>query len=301
MRNVQVLLSTYNGLPYLGPLLDSLLSQRGVRVDVLARDDGSTDGTLEVLRGYAERAPVRVVAGANVGVVRSFFWLLRHASPEADAMAIADQDDVWLPDKLARAVASLDACPPGEAALYCSGVRPVDRELRPLGEPALPPRGPSFENALFENIVAGCTAVLNPAALRFVAAELPDTANMHDWWIYKVLAGRGRVVFDAESRILYRQHGGNVVGAGASRLARGAARVRRVLRRRRVMMAPSQLRELHRIHGAALPPHRRLLLERLIARQPLAVRVRLAASRDVVCQSPWKERAVRGLLALGLA
>ncbi len=300
MRRVHVLLSTYNGRRYLPELLDSILTQRDVQVDVVIRDDGSSDGTRALLDDYAQRGLVRVVAGSNVGVVRSFFSLLDLASHERfDAVALADQDDVWLPNKLARAVSYLDACPAGVAGLYCSRLHVVDDELRPLADSVVPRRGPSFENALYENIVTGCTAVLNRAAVELVASELPDTAHMHDWWLYQVVAARGRVLFDPAAHILYRQHGGNVIGTGTSALAAARTRVRRLLRRRRALFAPNQLRELHRIHGPSMSPRQRSLLERLIGPQPLAARVRLAASRDVVCQSAWKEGVVRGLLALG--
>ena len=301
VRSVQVLLSTYNGTPYLAALLDSVLSQRGVAVDVLARDDGSTDGTPALLQAYAHRGRVRVVAGSNVGVARSFLWLLAHASREADAVALADQDDVWLPGKLARAVGCLEACPSGEAALYCSRLRLVDVALRPLALSSRPPRGPSFENALYENVVTGCTAVLNRAGVELVASELPGAVHMHDWWLYQVAASRGRVLCSDRPPTLSRQPGAKVGGAKIWAGARGWARARRILDRRRALFGPAQLRELYRIHGPALTPERRRLLEQLIAPQPLRSRLRLAVSRHVVCQSRWKEGAVRGLLALGLA
>ena len=294
--HVQVLLSTYNGARHLRELLDSVLGQRGVSVEILVRDDGSTDDTLAVLDEYARGASIRVVRGANLGVVKSFFWLLAHASTTADVVALADQDDVWLPGKLARAAALLARLPAHTPGLYCSRLTLVDGALNVLGESSAPPRGPSFENSLVENIVTGCTAAINQAARAALARELPDAAHMHDWWMYQVIAGVGRVLVDGESHILYRQHGGNVVGAVPPGLAGIVARVRRVRRRRGWMLPPTQLRELRRIHGAALDPRRRRLLDRVAGARTPRARLALALAPGVVFQARWKALAFRGLV-----
>lgn len=301
VSRTQVLLSTYNGAAHLAELLESILAQDGGAPDVLVRDDGSTDRTRAILEEYERRGAIRWVAGENVGAVRSFFWLLAHAAADAEIVALADQDDVWLPGKLARARAALAGVPAAEPALYCSTLTLVDDELRVIGRTSPPRRGPSFGNALVENVVTGCTAALNAAALRAVRRELPRQAHMHDWWLYQVVAGVGTVIVDAESHILYRQHAGNVVGAPRSRLASAVRRVRRVGRRRRAMLPPDQLRELERIHGPSLAPADRELLRRISAPRSRRDRLAAALSSDVVCQARWKTVAVRWLLAFGAA
>src|SRR6266581_2616017 len=107
VRTVQVLLSTYNGVKFLQPLLNSLLDQDWPSVDVLVRDDGSTDGTVDLVEQYCVRPNFRAVREGNVGVVRSFFRLLHLSAPTAAYVAFCDQDDVWERDKLSRAVAAL--------------------------------------------------------------------------------------------------------------------------------------------------------------------------------------------------
>ena len=299
MPRVQVLLSTYNGQAHVARLIDSVLGQQGVDVELLVRDDGSTDDTLALLATYASRPNVRVVPGRNLGAVRSFFWLLQHASRAADAIALADQDDVWLPDKLRSAADALARLPRDEPALYCSALTLVDNDLREIGRSAALRRAPSFENSLVENVVTGCTAVLNQRAVAVVTGELPATAHMHDWWLYQVVAGLGRVVYDPHSHILYRQHGGNVVGAAAGAARGWLARLRRVAARRRVMLPPTQLRELLRIHGRALPGPHRALLTRFVQPQTVRDRLALALFPGLVCQARWKAVAVRCLLLLG--
>lgn len=300
MYRVQVLLSTYNGRGHLAELLDSVLAQRGVKVEVLVRDDGSTDATPELLSEYALRAPVRVVRGENVGVVSSFFWLLGHAARDVDAVALADQDDVWLPGKLLRALQMLERVPAQRPALYCSRQTLADANLRPLRVSTGARRGPSFGNALVENVVTGCTAVLNPPGLCVAAQEVPGVAHMHDWWLYQVISALGDVIYDDVPSVLYRQHGGNVVGSPATVAGRALARVRRVAAHGRFLPGPAQLLELRRIHGSSMPEHRRRLLDRVLGPSSWPAKLRLAASPELVCQARWKSVALRCLLALNL-
>ncbi len=298
MNTVQVLLSTFNGERFLAELLDSVFSQDGVAVELLVRDDGSSDGTLAVLEKYAARHPITVVRGENIGVVASFFWLLQHASQSAGYVGLADQDDAWLPDKLQRAVELLAPFGTHQPAMYCSAVNVVDDELRPVSAARGVSHAPSFANALLENIAVGCTIVLNPAALKAVATELPGSALMHDWWIYQVVAGVGTVVYDRDAHILYRQHSGNTVGA-RSGWSKVVASVRRMRARRFRLRRLSQVAELHRIHAETWDAGKRALAERWLS-TPASwrARMRFALTPDIGVQSWPRSIAFRFLLIL---
>jgi glycosyltransferase involved in cell wall biosynthesis len=299
MPHVQVLLATYNGRTYLPELLDSVFGQRGVDVEVLARDDGSDDGTWELLADYASRLPLVAHAGSHLGVVPGYFWLFERASPTADYIALADQDDVWLPDKLSRAIALLGAPHDTTPAMYCSRLTLVSADLRVLGCSEGAPRGPSFENSLVQNIAPGCTIVLNRAAHTELLRGLPTIAAMHDWWIYQVIAGLGRVVYDDESRILYRQHRDNVVGAAHTWLGGVTVRARRLFQRRLRPFRTAQLHELERIHGPRLPAPARAALRRCLdAQHQPRERLQLAFGRDVVFQSALQQMVFRCLVLL---
>jgi glycosyltransferase involved in cell wall biosynthesis len=299
MPHVQVLLATYNGRTYLPELLDSVFGQRGVDVDVLARDDGSDDGTWDLLADYASRRPLVAHAGSHLGVVPGYFWLFERASPTADYIALADQDDVWLPDKLSRAIALLGAPHDTTPAMYCSRLTLVSADLRVLGCSEGAPRGPSFENSLVQNIAPGCTIVLNRAAHTELLRGLPRIAAMHDWWIYQVIAGLGRVVYDDESRILYRQHRDNVVGAAHTWLGGVTVRARRLFQRRLRPFRAAQLHELERIHGPRLPAPARAALRRCLdAEHQPRERLQLAFGRDVVFQSALQQMVFRCLVLL---
>ena len=106
MVTVLVLMSTYNGEAYLTEQVESILKQADVNVKLLVRDDGSTDNTLRILNKYATEEKLDYITGKNINWMHSF-WTLVNMAHGADYYAFADQDDIWFPDKLARAVSVL--------------------------------------------------------------------------------------------------------------------------------------------------------------------------------------------------
>jgi glycosyltransferase involved in cell wall biosynthesis len=277
---VCVLLSTYNGERFIREQLDSVLAQEGVDVSLIIRDDGSGGQMVSLLREYSARhAQLQLHVGANLGVVPSYFELLQlAAASDAAYFAFCDQDDVWLPKKLAAAVHELERSPL-VPAMYCSAVRYVDEKLRDLGTSRTRQRS-GFDNAVVENIAVGCTTVFNRAALDLVLSAPPRRALMHDWWMYLTVSSFGRVHFDPEPRILYRQHGNNVVGGTSSFGKMMIVRLRRFrLRGKDVFRCSDQAQEFLRCFGERCrPEHRQLAEELLAARTSLPRRVRLAFS-----------------------
>lgn len=226
MKTIQVLMSTYNGEEYLREQLDSILNQDcnrffDTRVTLLIRDDGSKDGTQNILTEYEEKYPEQVswYQGDNIGVIASFFDLVQHAGETADYYALADQDDYWETGKLSRGIEILEQMDEdGKPHLYCCRPKLVDENLNPLiSEIKRPPMRPSFENAIVENIVTGCTIVMNPVLRQMVRENPPQYTVMHDWWFYLVVSCFGKLYYDETPYICYRQHGGNTVGTNVSR------------------------------------------------------------------------------------
>jgi glycosyltransferase involved in cell wall biosynthesis len=302
MTRVQVLLGTYNGGHFLPHLLESVFNQKNVTMDVLARDEGSSDETWDVLQRYARSHSLHVARGERLRQTGNYFWLLHHASRDVDYIAIADQDDVWLEGKLARATALLAGIDVRTPAMYCSRRTVVAADLRVLGLSQSVPRGPSFENSLVQNIASGPTIVINQAARAVLDRGYPSKAFLYDWWMYQVVAGLGTVVFDQESNILYRQHGGNMVGEDPSILGRFAVSVRRIWRRGFRHYSNEQLAELERIHGPFLSPARRALLRRQVhAARTLPERLRRTRDPGVVFQARWQQLAFRCLILLNRA
>ena len=120
MKRVNVLLSSYNGEAFIEEQLQSVAAQEGVTTNIIVRDDGSTDGTRDILDRWQESGKLTWYGGDNIGWSDSFMHLLVHA-PEADYYAFCDQDDIWMPDKLKVAVEHLERHP-DTPTLYCSNL-----------------------------------------------------------------------------------------------------------------------------------------------------------------------------------
>ena len=300
MGSTSVLLSVHNGAALLNEQLDSLVAQSDPNWLLLWRDDGSSDGSHALVARFAAGTGAGRVRRLDaptgrLGVAASFLALLRAAPEDAARFAFCDQDDIWLPGKLARAAAALAAVPEGTPALYCARQVLVDAGLRRIGVSPNAPRGGGLSNALVQNIATGCTVVLNRAARRQVLAAQPPSGTLHDWWAYLVVAATGgRVIFDPEPAVLYRQHGANVMGGKAGLAARVLAALRRGPERflRRVAANAVALA----IHPGLTPEARRMLdaLEELRAPGPLS---RLRALRRIGLR---RQARAEGLLLAAL-
>ncbi|MBQ7443591.1 MAG: glycosyltransferase [Bacteroidaceae bacterium] len=229
---VGVLMSAYNGTAYLEEQLHSIYAQRDVEVRLLVRDDGSASAPLRAaLDGEQAAGRLTWYEGPNLGPARSFMHLLRQA-PAADCYAFADQDDVWLPEKLATAVERLDGT--DGPALYFSQTQLVDAALRPLPNVVIAPRL-TLGEALVYQFVGGNTIVMNAAMRDVLLRYDPAYMRMHDIWCYDVaLAVGAKVVFDPQPHILYRQHGSNAVGQADSWRFRWRARRQRLTAERHI-------------------------------------------------------------------
>lgn len=217
-RSVLVLLSTYNGENYLTELLDSILQQTYKNVEILVRDDGSTDNTINLLRKYEMKYPIiRVIYGKNIGAKNSFVELMKQADKTKDYYAFADQDDIWLERKLERAVTKLESIDMETILLYCSPTILVDKKLNVIHKNIWKKRKTEFGNALIENIACGCTMVISNALLQFVHKYgFPTYLFMHDWFLYMIASAFGKVIYDGEGFVLYRQHDHNAIGNASS-------------------------------------------------------------------------------------
>ena len=209
--SVSVVLATYNGEKYLKEQLDSLLRQKGVNVKILVRDDGSTDGTVDILDEYKNKGLLDWYTGEHLNVQKGYLDLLKNA-PESDYYAFCDQDDVWDDDKLLIAVTELDEMPNEKPTMYYCGQRLVDENLKLITNHKIDNTRSPHTNFLISN-VAGCTAVFNQKLVDAVNMATPDFILMHDSWLFKIcLALGGTYYADSSCHISYRQHGNNVAG-----------------------------------------------------------------------------------------
>ncbi len=211
---VYIIMSTYNGENYLESQIQSLLAQSYPNIKILIRDDGSSDSTTSILESYKNKYNfISVFFEENKGVIQSFFELLEQVPDEAEYIAFCDQDDLWLPDKIQRAVGKIKQKNSNIPLMYCSSLNVSDENLNFLYT-TKPPKKVCLRNSLFENIATGCTIVINKKAILLLSGKKNDYSKMimNDFWIYIVISAFGEVIFDPSSFICYRQHENNVIG-----------------------------------------------------------------------------------------
>lgn len=222
---IDILLATYNGVAYLPALLRSIGEQTHDDWRLVVRDDGSNDGTLDVLDDWSKRYPGRVRLVTHDGTgrgARANFSALLDLS-DAPYFMFCDQDDVWLPEKMTlfcRCMHEAEAQRgPDVPVLVHSDLVVVDRELRQVApsfwayQRLIPKNAlPKPATLMIANYVTGCASMGN-AALRRMSRPIPDEAAMHDWWLALVAANLGELRQIRSPTVLYRQHGGNQIGA----------------------------------------------------------------------------------------
>jgi len=221
--HVLILMGTYNGAEWIGDQLESFRAQTHPHWSLWVSDDGSSDETRTLIKDFANRNPgrvERVLDGPGRGSAANYLQLLCHPDLPSGHVAFSDQDDVWLPHKLARAMEQLQRAGPAPCT-WSARYMISDRELRPFRESSVWKRGPSLGNALVQNILSGHTLTLNPAALALLRHAGPAAVPHHDWWVYLVTQACGaRALVDVDIVMHYRQHGANAMGERTSSAAR---------------------------------------------------------------------------------
>ncbi len=298
-RVITLLMGVLDGGAHLAPQLGSIAVQSDGRWRLVASDDGSRDGSLALLRGFGRRHPVQILRGPGAGFGANYLHLLRNLPEDVGPVALADQDDIWVPDKMARARAALSNA--GQTpALYCARRWIWRPGWHRCPASPLPRRAPSFRNALIENLAYGHTIVLNPAAARLArrAARRTEAIFAHDWWLYLLITGAGgRIIFDRGPPVLlYRQHAGNALGAGAG-LAAQVRNKRGVLRGDFSSRLAGNLAAMDRVADLLTPEARvELATFRQARERPLLPR--LKALRAL---APYRQRKLHSLGFWGAA
>ncbi len=221
--SIYIVLSTFEGGAHVREQIESIFAQSHADWRMLVRDDGSADETirhLEELAGRDVRLEILRDDLGHLGGDGSFSLLLKTALARgADWIAISDQDDVWKREKLARQIARLDesGARPEESVLLHSDLEVVGADLGAIC-PSLHrlmrlrhEQEAPLATLLVQNFVTGCTCVVSRALLDR-ALPIPRDAIVYDWWLALCAGSYGRIVFDSDSTVLYRQHSGNQIG-----------------------------------------------------------------------------------------
>lgn len=222
---IEVLLATWNGGPYLEPLLQSIRAQTLPPQRLLVRDDGSSDGTAQRLQQLALQWPdwlILLPAGKRLGSTGNFAALL--AASTAPYLALADQDDLWDPRKLERnleLLLQMEASRPAPIpVLVHSDLRLIDGQGQPIApsflrHQRLNPSHCSSDALVLQNVVTGCSCLFNRPLLDR-ALPFPTAVTQHDHWLALVASRCGLIGMCPEPLLSYRQHGRNAIGASGA-------------------------------------------------------------------------------------
>lgn len=223
MEAIDILMSTYNGEMFIEEQLRSLLDQSHANINIIIRDDGSSDGTKKIVSAYAARFPDRIKfidESKNLGSTKSFLRLLDLSG--ADYLMFCDQDDVWCRDKVERILKKmkeLEAFQEKERPiLIFSDLKVVDVNLNVLSESLWraqkldPSIALHWKRLLAQNVVTGCTMMLNKNIKNYASKDV-DFKIHHDQLLAVLASKYGRVSWVDSPTVLYRQHQANVLGA----------------------------------------------------------------------------------------
>lgn len=219
MKDVLVLMSTYNGEKYIVEQIDSIMNQIGVNVILHIRDDGSSDSTVEIIKKlkYKYKNKIDLIEGENIGWRKSFFELM-NTKLVCDYYAFSDQDDKWLPNKLYNAIDKIEK---NNASLYVGNVEVTDENLNMI-RLHCPREIDMMDRNISDVILNPCM----PGGLSYVFKEELRKKVItlskyyyygHDTLVLQIGLALGKVVYDSNPCVLYRQHQSNVFGADYSR------------------------------------------------------------------------------------
>ena len=222
---ISIALCTYNGAKFIIRQLESFSAQTRLPDELVICDDCSSDATVEIIRDFISNAPFPVwlqVNQTNLGSTKNFEKAI--SSCAGELIYLSDQDDLWLPDKIARIEAEFEKNP--KVGMVFSDAEIVDENLQPLGRTLwsftfsdekreVARAGKFFDVLLAQNVVTGATMAFR-AEFRKTFTPIPEGIPnlIHDGWISLVIAGEAEVVFIDEPLVKYRQHAAQQLGIG---------------------------------------------------------------------------------------
>ena len=257
---VAILMSTYNGERYLKEQIESLLKQTYDNIEIFIRDDGSKDNTIGIIKEYQKKYKnLHLVEGKNLGFINSFFELLTYCD-YADYYAYCDQDDVWMEEKIERAVQFLNKEDNKKPVLYFSNSDYYDKDMNYIGT-AEKEKVYNFRNSLVECVTQGMTMVINNTTRELIIKNKPKKCLYHDWWTYMICSGFGKIVYDSKSLVKYRRHINSVTVEGKSKIKLLIWRVKQFIIGDSLKDIKKQLKEYESFYSTRLTDENKKILK----------------------------------------
>lgn len=219
---IDILLASYNGEKYIAEQIESIINQTYKDWFLYIKDDCSTDNTVHIIldyeKKYKDKIKVILSAEPSGSAKNNFFSMIKYVKNEY--VMTCDQDDIWLPDKIEITYNEMKKAEKKNKdvpILVHTDLKVVDENLKVIANSLLKllnldGHRDKLNYLLVQNIVTGCTVMVNRCLLSYIK-KVPRYAVMHDWWMALIAASLGKIIFVEIPTILYRQHENNEVGA----------------------------------------------------------------------------------------
>ena len=228
-NSIAILLATYNGETYLKEQIDSLLAQTYQDWHLYVHDDGSTDDTVAIIKGYTEQYPDKVTLldyPSQGGPCKNFLSMMDRV--EATYYMFCDQDDVWIPEKISLSIQEMkrqEEVHPQKPIVVFTDLYVVDEHLNITYDSMWRYTGihPQYIKTFADtgghtSIATGCTMLFNKLSKTCHSHYSPEKAIMHDCWVCLCTLRDGGIVYGISKQlVLYRQHGNNCLGAAETK------------------------------------------------------------------------------------
>lgn len=224
-QTIAILMATYNGEQYVSEQLNSILSQTYSKWNLFMHDDGSNDGTLAILKSYAEKYPQQLTLleyPAQGGPFRNFMSMLEKV--ESDYYMFCDQDDIWHNDKIEKSMdfmSKMEQDKKNLPIIVHTDLRVVDENGKVIASSFWQQAGMHTDifhtfSQRISNVVTGCTMLFNKPARNAALSRMPDGSPLHDEWVTIRACAEGGKVYPVSYQLVdYRQHADNTLGAEA--------------------------------------------------------------------------------------
>jgi len=315
MPTALVLMATYNGGIHLREQLDSIVSQKGIDIELLIHDDCSADDTVYICKRYRDYGySVNVIQNeCNLGSNRNFMNMIYEVDADKyDIYAFSDQDDVWMPDKLQRAYEVIEqhveSCE-GESnsylpILYYSDLINADENLENRRRELKNLRVDYSLRAtpIIRNYVSGCTIVMNGPMVKLLQ-KAPQTtfATFHDAWCFQVAFYCGHVIADVDTALIVRRLGkSNQSGEQTPNMDIKRASIGNLFKQAPRNECQEAARCLLRGYKSYMNEHDCKMIESLSTyRESIRGRIHWALSREYKCMSFLDTQLIRVKFLLG--
>jgi glycosyltransferase involved in cell wall biosynthesis len=219
LPEVAVLLATHNPTETIEEQINSIYAQKSVKVNIYWGDDRSTEESKEYVRKLLAGKDHVEISDTGVGATKNFLHLLQF--PTEEYIAFSDQDDIWLPEKLAQHVSLIKDSSDLPALSHSSSIVLKNGTIRKKKSVC---QDHTFYQLSWQNCVQGCTILLNSKAQQLLNSMPQNYVLAHDWWAAQVISLYGKIFFNESVDTQYRIHSTNDVG-----LPRNIERSKRVI------------------------------------------------------------------------